>query len=55
MTTQYLKVEETDLVDTWYVELPNGYRGYVPTKNLSTILKNLSKEVKDIPNGNINS
>ena len=45
MTTQYLKVEETDLFDTWYVELPNGYKGYVPTKLLKTILKNLAKKV----------
>lgn len=46
INSQYLKIEETNLFDTWYVELPNGYKGYIPTKLLSTILKNLSKEVK---------
>ncbi|HWY33185.1 MAG TPA: hypothetical protein VNX68_00980 [Nitrosopumilaceae archaeon] len=46
MKTQFLKVEETELTDTWYVELPNGYKGYVPTKLLVTILKNISKEIK---------
>jgi len=41
----FFLVEETNLEDTWYVETPSGYKGYLPTKALKAFLKKLAKEI----------
>lgn len=44
--TKRLVIESTKLKDTYYVELPNGYKGYTTANNVRHILSEYKKEVK---------